>query len=149
MQYKRPINVARTRKTGIPTYVNSFQFLRANKLVLSMKIENTVLDTIIPGRKGSFHRICCRWNSLLVIPDFGCVTHSVRRVERIFTSPLIKRSITSGSDYVRQLLDGYFLTLVPGNEFYLATPFFIGDGITVALSQINGHKIIFYVLMIG
>jgi hypothetical protein len=34
MQYKRPINVARTRKTGIPTWVNSFQFLRANKLVL-------------------------------------------------------------------------------------------------------------------
>lgn len=63
--------------------------------------------------------------------------------------PIDKRSITSGSDYVRQLLDGYFLTLVPGNEFYLATPFFIGDGITVALSQINGHKIIFYVLMIG
>ena len=57
--------------------------------------------------------------------------------------------VVSGSDYVRQLLDGYFLTLVPGNEFYLATPFFIGDGITVALSQINGHKIIFYVLMIG
>ena len=36
MQYKRPINVARSRKTGIPTYVNSFQFLRANKLVLSV-----------------------------------------------------------------------------------------------------------------
>ena len=89
-------------------------------IVHQIRIENTVLDTIIPGRKGSFHRICCRWNSLLVIPDFGCVTHSVRRVERIFTSPLIKRSITSGSDYVRQLLDGYFLTLVPGNEFYLA-----------------------------
>ena len=32
MQFKRPLNVAKTRKTGIPTWVNSFQFLRANKL---------------------------------------------------------------------------------------------------------------------
>ena len=38
MQFKRPINVAKTRKTGIPTWVNSFQFLRANKLVLSVKL---------------------------------------------------------------------------------------------------------------
>ena len=46
MQYKRPINVARTRKTGIPTYVNSFQFLRANKLVLSVKLSELVKPKI-------------------------------------------------------------------------------------------------------
>ena len=57
--------------------------------------------------------------------------------------------VVSGSDYVRQLLDGYFLTLVSGSEFYLATPFDIGNGIAVALPQINGHKIVFYVLMVG
>ena len=48
MQYKRPINVARTRKTGIPTYVNSFQFLRANKLVLSVKLSELVNGWEIP-----------------------------------------------------------------------------------------------------
>jgi len=48
MQYKRPINVARTRKTGIPTWVNSFQFLRANKLVLSVKLSELVNGWEIP-----------------------------------------------------------------------------------------------------
>lgn len=48
MQYKRPINVARSRKTGIPTYANSFQFLRANKLVLSVKLSESVNGWEIP-----------------------------------------------------------------------------------------------------
>ena len=57
--------------------------------------------------------------------------------------------VVSGSDYLLQLLDGYFPTLVSGSEFYLATPFGISNDIAVALSQINGHKIVFYVLMVG
>ena len=49
MQFKRPINVAKTRKTGIPTWVNSFQFLRANKLVLSVKLGELVNGWEIPA----------------------------------------------------------------------------------------------------
>lgn len=49
MQFKRPLNVAKTRKTGIPTWVNSFQFLRANKLVLSVKLGELVNGWEIPA----------------------------------------------------------------------------------------------------
>lgn len=42
MQFKRPLNVAKTRKKGVSSYVNSFQFLRANKLVLSVKSKELV-----------------------------------------------------------------------------------------------------------
>lgn len=48
MQFKRPLNVAKTRKEGIPSYVNSFQFLRANKLVLSVKAKDLVNGWEIP-----------------------------------------------------------------------------------------------------
>ena len=47
MQFKRPLNVAKTRKTGIPTWVNSFQFLRANKLVLSVKLGELVNELVV------------------------------------------------------------------------------------------------------
>ena len=49
MQFKRPINVAKTRKTGIPTWVNSFQFLMANKLVLSVKLGELVNGWELPA----------------------------------------------------------------------------------------------------
>lgn len=49
MQFKRPLNVAKTRKTGIQTWVNSFQFLRANKLVLSVKLGELVNGWEIPA----------------------------------------------------------------------------------------------------
>lgn len=48
MQFKRPLNLARTRKEGMPCYVNSFQFLRANKLVLSVKVKELVNGWEIP-----------------------------------------------------------------------------------------------------
>ncbi len=50
MQFKRPLNVAKTRKAGVPTYVNSFQFLRANKLVLSVKAKELVNGWEIPPK---------------------------------------------------------------------------------------------------
>jgi hypothetical protein len=50
MQYKRPLNLPKSRKTGVPTYVNSFQFLRANELVLSVKLERA------GGRRGDTAR---------------------------------------------------------------------------------------------
>lgn len=50
MQFKRPMNVAKTRKDGVPTYVNSFQFLRANKLVLSVKARELVNGWEIPAK---------------------------------------------------------------------------------------------------
>lgn len=48
MQYKRPLNLPKSRKTGVPTYVNSFQFLRANELVLSVKLDELVDGVEIP-----------------------------------------------------------------------------------------------------
>lgn len=42
--------VAKTRKDGVPTYVNSFQFLRANKLVLSVKAKELVNGWEIPAK---------------------------------------------------------------------------------------------------
>jgi hypothetical protein len=48
MQFKRPLNLPKSRKTGTPTYVNSFQFLRANKLVLSVKLDELVNGWEIP-----------------------------------------------------------------------------------------------------
>lgn len=49
MQFKRPLNVSKTRKEGVPCYVNSFQFLRANKLVLSVKIKELIDGLEIPA----------------------------------------------------------------------------------------------------
>ena len=49
MQFKRPLNVTKTRKDGVPCYVNSFQFLRANKLVLSVKKKELVNGWEIPA----------------------------------------------------------------------------------------------------
>lgn len=49
MQFKRPLNVTKTRKDGVPCYVNSFQFLRANKLVLSVKRKELVNGWEIPA----------------------------------------------------------------------------------------------------
>jgi len=49
MQFKRPLNLPKSRKTGVPTYVNSFQFLRANKLVLSVKLDELVNGWEIPA----------------------------------------------------------------------------------------------------
>lgn len=49
MQFKRPLNVSKTRKNGAPSYVNSFQFLRANKLVLSIKMKELVNGWEIPA----------------------------------------------------------------------------------------------------
>lgn len=49
MQFKRPLNVSKTRKDGTPSYVNSFQFLRANKLVLSVKIKELINSWEIPA----------------------------------------------------------------------------------------------------
>lgn len=48
VQFKRPLNLAKTRKEGTPSYVNSFQFLRANKLVLSVKMKELVNGWEIP-----------------------------------------------------------------------------------------------------
>lgn len=48
MQFKRPINIPRLRKSGERTYVNSFQFLRANKLILSVKVCELVNGWEIP-----------------------------------------------------------------------------------------------------
>ena len=48
MQFKRPINLPRLRKTGVRTFVNSFQFLRANKLILSVKVCELVNGWEIP-----------------------------------------------------------------------------------------------------
>ncbi len=48
MQFKRPLNVNKTRKEGVPSYVNSFQFLRANKLILSVKKKELINGWEIP-----------------------------------------------------------------------------------------------------
>jgi len=49
MQFKRPLNVSKTRKDGVPSYVNSFQFLRANRLILSVKIKELINGWEIPA----------------------------------------------------------------------------------------------------
>ena len=47
------------------------------------------------------------------------------------------------------MFEGYFLTLFSGSKFHLATASGITRGVAVAPAEIDGHKVICYILAIG